>query len=92
MALTTNTTKTVSRSSTVLGVKCENTQKNMEKLLQESGCAGAKKIKTMIPAIPGCKDDVVCVGLNGTKFYFLRGKSVDVPEPVLEIMKNCGIV
>ena len=92
MALTTNTTKTVSKTSTVLGGKCEETQKNMEKLMKEAGCAGAKKVKTMIPNIPGCKDDVVCVGLNGTKFYFLRGKSVEVPEPVLEILQNCKLV
>ena len=92
MALTTNTTKTVSKSSTVLGGKCEATQKNMAKLMQEAGCPQAKKVKTMIPNIPGCKDDVVTVGLNGTTFYFLRGKSVEVPEPVLEIMQNCGMV
>ena len=92
MALTTNTTKTVSKASTALGGKCEATAKNMAKMMADAGCPDAKKVKTMIPNLPGSKDDVVTVGLNGVSFYFLRGKSVEVPEPVLEIMHNCGIV
>ena len=92
MAITTNTTKTVSRTSTALGVKCEETIKNMAKLMKEAGCADAKKVKTLVPNIPGSKDDVVTVGLNGAMFYFMRGKSVDIPEPVLEIMTNCNLI
>lgn len=92
MALTTNTTKTVKKASTALGGKCEETQKNLAKLMKEAGCADAKKVKTMIPQIPGSKDDVAFVGLNGVSFYFLRGKTVEVPEPVLSILQNCGMV
>ncbi len=87
-----NTTKTLEKTSTVLCGKCDATQKNMEKLMREAGCAGAKMEKVMIPQIPGCKDDVVFAGLNGVSFYFMRGKSVLMPEPVKEILKNAGVI
>ncbi len=87
-----NTTKTLEKTSTVLCGKCDATQKNMEKLMREAGCAGAKLEKVMIPQIPGCKDDVVFAGLNGVSFYFMRGKSVQMPEPVKEILKNAGVI
>ena len=87
-----NTTKTLEKTSTVLCGKCDATQKNMEKLMREAGCAGAKLEKVMIPQIPGCKDDVVFAGLNGVSFYFMRGKSVQMPEPVTEILKNAGVI
>lgn len=87
-----NTTKTLEKTSTVLCGKCDATQKNMEKLMREAGCAGAKMEKVMIPQIPGCKDDVVFAGLNGVSFYFMRGKSVQMPEPVKEILKNAGVI
>ena len=92
MAITTNTTKSVSKSSTVLNTKCEDTIKNMAKMMKDAGCEGAKKVKTLIPNIPGSKDDVVMVGLNGISFYFMRGKSADIPEPILEIMQNCNLI
>lgn len=92
MAITTNTTKTVSKSSTALGGKCEDTIKNMAKLMKDAGCEGAKKVKTLVPNIPGSKDDVVMVGLNGVAFYFMRGKTAEIPEPVLEIMQNCKMI
>lgn len=46
----------------------------------------------MIPRIPGSEDDVVFAGLNGVKFYFMRGESVDMPEPVAEILRNTGVI
>ena len=64
----------------------------LAKLMKDAGCDGAKKVKTLIPNIPGSKDDVVMVGLNGVAFYFMRGKSVEIPEPVLEIMQNCKMI
>lgn len=92
MAITTNTTKSMSKSSTVLGPKCEATQKNLEKMCKDAGCKGAvKKALVPIPMIPGVKDDVFFVGINGIKFYFQRGKSAYVPEPVLEQGVNCGL-
>ena len=92
MAITTNTTKSMSKSSTVLGVKCEATQKNLDKMCKDAGCKGAvKKALVPIPMIPGVKDDVFFIGINGVKFYFQRGKSAQVPEPVLKQGINCGL-
>lgn len=87
-----NTTKTLQRTSTVLSKKCEETEKNMQKLMREAGCAGAKMEKVTLPQIPGMKDDVVFAGLNGAGFYFLRGKSVSMPAPVAQILRNCGVI
>lgn len=88
----TNTTTSISKASTVLLGKCEKTKEDMKRLMAAAGCASYKTVKTMIPLIPGSGDDVAFVGLNGVGFYFMRGKSVEVPEPLLEIMTNCGIV
>ena len=92
MALT-NTSKTIGKVSTVLGEKAEETQRNMAKLMSDLKLPkDAKKVKVLIPNIPGSKDDIVFVGVNGVKFYFQRGKTAEVPEPVLEVMQNCGLV
>ena len=87
-----NTSKTLERTSTVLGAKCEETEKNMPALMAEAGCAEYKAVTTSIPMIPGSRDDVVFVGLNGVRFYFMRGRTVKMPEPLLEILKNTGVV
>ncbi|MBQ8619724.1 MAG: hypothetical protein IJ418_19755 [Clostridia bacterium] len=87
-----NTTKSINRASTVLMGKCEKTEKDMKKLCAEAGFPDAKMVKTKIPNIPGCKDDVVFVGINGVKFYFLRGATVSVPENVLTVMEQSGIL
>lgn len=92
MAITTNTKRTLERTSTVLAPKCEETQKNMDKLLKNAGCKGVvKKVLIPIPTIPGEKDDVIFTAINGAKFYFQRGKAVQVPEPVMQQMVNCGM-
>ena len=90
MAIRTNTTKTIERASSALLGKCEATEMNMDKLLAQAGCAGCKKEKVTLPLIPGSKDDVVFVGLNGVSFYFLRGRSVEMAAPRMEILKNTG--
>lgn len=87
-----NTTASISKASTVLIGKCEKTRENMKQMMRDAGCETYKTVKTMIPLIPGSGDDVVTVGLNGVMFYFLRGKTVDVPEPLVEILNNCGEV
>ena len=93
MAITTNTTRTLERSSTVLAPKCEATQKNMDKLLADAGVkTKVKKVMVPIPNIPGIKDDVFFVGINGAKFYFQRGKSAYVPEPVMRQAVDCGLL
>lgn len=89
MAVKTNTTKTIDRSSSVLSVKCEDTQKNLKKLCKTAGCADDVKIETIsIPMIPGSNDDVIFAGLNGADFYFMRGTTVKMPEPVRKILQN----
>ena len=92
MAIKTNTTKTIERASSALAGKCEATEKNMDKLLAQAGCAGCKKEKVMLPLVPGSKDDVVFVGLNGVSFYFMRGKTVEMATPLLEILRNTGVM
>jgi len=89
MAVKTNTTQSINRTSTVLGVKCEETQKNLKKLCKIAGCADDVKIETItIPQIPGSSDDVIYAGLNGADFYFLRGTTVKMPEPVRKLLQN----
>ena len=90
MAIKTNTTQTIEKASGALMDKCEETQKNMSRLMGQAGCAGGKKEKVFLPLIPGCRDDVVFVGLNGVGFYFLRGKTVDMPSAVAAILRNTG--
>ncbi|MBR3796918.1 MAG: hypothetical protein IKK34_12955 [Clostridia bacterium] len=90
MAIKTNTTRTVERTSSALIGKCEATEKNMKQLMERAGCAGAAMKSVMLPMIPGSKDDVQYVGLNGADFYFLRGKRCEMPEPVFEILRNTG--
>lgn len=92
MAIRTNTTQTIDKASNALMGKCEETQKNMNKLMALAGCAGAKKEKVILPLIPGSSDDVVFAGLNGAAFYFLRGKTVEMPEPVAKLLRNAGVL
>jgi hypothetical protein len=90
MAITTNTTKSIKKASSVLSPKCEATKKNMAALAKKAGIKTPKMVATMIPRIPGSDDDVMFVGLNGVSFYFMRGESVEVPEQIVEILKNTG--
>ena len=90
MAIKTNTTQTIERASSALAGKCETTMKNMDKLLAQAGCAGCKKERVTLPLVPGSRDDVVFVGLNGVSFYFMRGRSVEMPLPLMEILRNTG--
>ena len=90
MAITTNTTKSIKKASTVLATKCEDTKKNMIALAKKAGIKTPKMVATLIPKIPGSNDDVLFVGLNGVNFYFMRGESVEIPEQIVEILKNTG--
>ena len=85
-----NTTATMKKTSAMLMGKCERTQKNLRKMMADAGCAGGEVVKTTLPMTPGSKDDVVFAGLNGVSFYFQRGKTVEMPAAVAEILKNCG--
>lgn len=90
MAITTNTTKSIKKASSVLAPKCEATKKNMAALAKKAGIKTPKMVATMIPRIPGSDDDVMFVGLNGVGFYFMRGESVEIPEELVELLKNTG--
>ena len=93
MAVNTNTTKTVKKTSTVLGGKCEETQKNMKRLIRQAGCSeNVKMEKVTIPLHPGDKDDVIYVGVNGADFYFKRGEPVSMPQPAAEILRNAHLL
>ena len=85
-----NTTATIKKTSSVLEGKCKKTQENLEKLMADARCGKGKVVETMLPLIPGCKDDVVFAGLNGVSFYFKRGEKVKMPEAVAEILTHAG--
>ena len=86
----TNTTTTMKKTSVVLAGKCAKTQASLRKLMSDAGCADGETLKVNLPLAPGSKDDVVFAGLNGVSFYFQRGKTVEMPAAVAEILKNCG--
>ena len=91
MAVKMNTTQTIEKASNALESKCEATKKNMEKLMKQAGIEGGKMVKVVLPLVPGSKDDVVFIGLNGVSFYFLRGsKTIEMPEAVAKILRNTG--
>lgn len=89
MAINTNTTTSIQKASTVLAKACEETQKNMSKTVKKIyGDAAPKTIKVDVPFLPGVKDDVLFVGLNGHKFYFKRGEKAEMPQDVYQILKD----
>ena len=90
MAIKTNTTKTVERTSTALENKCKETQANLLALCKRAGVKTPKIIKVPLYLAPGDNDDVLFVGLNGVNFYFKRGQSVEMPREVFDIAINCG--
>lgn len=90
MAINTNTSKSMQKASTSLGHRCEHTAKNMKKLMADAGCKTYETVSVRVPEIKGSKDDVLFGGLNGVHFYFLRGKTVDMPKPLLEMFQTCG--
>ena len=46
-----------------------------------------QKVTVFLPKIAG-EDPTVFVGLNGKGWQIPRGKSVEVPAPIAEILKN----
>lgn len=87
-----NTTKSMKMASSVLREKCEATKTNMKRRMAAAGCKTYETVKTMIPLIPGSGDDVVFVGLNGSKFYFMRGETVDMPEPLFNVLHDSKVI
>lgn len=94
MAMKTNTTSSINgNTSDAYKKQLENTTKNMDKLLEKMGCkdpASVARVPMIIPETPGSKDDTLFLGINGAKFYFKRGESVLMPEPLLRFAVDCG--
>ena len=84
-----NTTTSIKRASTVLGKRCEETKKNMATLAKKVyGKANVEMEKVSIPNIPGMKDDVRFAAVNGVKFYFMRGETVEMPKAIADVLRN----
>ena len=84
-----NTTTSIKRASTVLGKRCEDTKKNMAALAKKVyGKAAVEMEKVAIPNIPGMKDDVLFAAVNGVKFYFMRGDTVEMPKAIADVLRG----
>ena len=86
--MATLTTNNLKKASNVLGKKCEDTKKNMKAKMKRAGCESYKTVRVGIARPVDLSDDVLTIGLNGEIFHFLRGTTVDMPEPLAEIMTN----
>lgn len=84
------TTTNIKNASIVLGEKIKRTETNMKAMMEQAGVTEYKTQKIMVPRSINENDDVLVIGLNGVMFHFLRGKSVSMPEPLVEIMENTG--
>ena len=88
-----NTTNSIEKTSTALAPKCEATLKNMKALLRKAGVNEEyKTTKVLIPRAVNSGDDVLFIGLNGVGFWFKRNTSVNMPDPLLEILQNTGMI
>lgn len=90
--MATMTTGNMKKASNVLGKRCADTEKNMKAKMRRAGCEEYKTVKVAIARPYDKTDDVLTLGLNGEMFYFLRGTTVNMPEPLHEIMLNTGTV
>ena len=85
-----NTTTTMKMASSVLKDKCEATKANIKKMMAKAGVETYKTVKVNISKFPGEGDDVQFVGLNGVNFYFMKGETLDMPEPLYNLLHDCG--
>jgi len=90
--MATTTTNNVGKASNVLGERCKKTTENMKAKMERAGCKEYKTQRVLLPRARDDSDDVITVGLNGEMFYFLRGQSVNMPEPLCEILTNTGMI
>lgn len=85
-----NTITTMKMASSALQDKLEATKTNIKKMMAQAGVETYKTVKVNIPKIPGEGDDVQFVGLNGVNFYFMKGATIDMPEPLYNLLHDCG--
>lgn len=88
--MATTNTGNIKKASNVLEKKIKDTEMNMKKKMTRAGVSEYKTVKVMVPKTINEGDDVLPIGLNGELFHFLRGKSVNMPEPLAMIMENTG--
>ena len=46
------------------------------------------RVKYTAPFVPGVMEDDVYVNVNGESYLIQRGKEVEIPEYVLEVLRN----
>ncbi len=85
-----NTITTMKMASSALKDKLEATKTNIKKMMAQAGVETYKTVKVNIPKIPGEGDDVQFVGLNGVNFHFMKGTTIDMPEPLYNLLRDCG--
>jgi hypothetical protein len=85
-----NTITTMKMASSALQDKLEATKTNIKKMMAQAGVETYKTVKVNIPKIPGEGDDVQFVGLNGVNFHFMKGTTIDMPEPLYNLLRDCG--
>jgi len=88
--MSTTNTKNFTKASEALEGKIKKTEKEMKKKMADAGVPEYKTVKVLVPRSINQNDDVLTIGLNGEQFYFLRGTSVNMPEPLVEILQNTG--
>lgn len=53
--------------------------------------AGCKRVAVRIPSGESPDDRVLEVGYNGTMFLLRRGETLEVPEPIYEVLRDAGL-
>lgn len=88
--MSTTTTTSVKKASQAMSAKIQKTEADMKKKMTRAGFPEYRTVKVLVPKTINEGDDVLTIGLNGELFYFLRGKSVNMPEQLAKILENTG--
>ena len=54
----------------------------------EAEASRVKRVKYMAPRIPGALADDIYVNVNGESYLIKRGVEVEIPEYVVEVLRN----
>lgn len=74
-----NNAKTDKTANAVVETKTDKTAETTSEV---------KKVKITLPVLRGEKDQRVFVGVNDETFMITRGKEVEVPDYVAEVLRN----
>lgn len=81
-----NTTKnTLAKDGRITDTQIDEIAKNAGEWINES-----KKIHLLLPLVDGEDSAVECC-INGYNLILQRGVSLEVPEPVVELLRQAGI-